>query len=222
MLHMVTTRKNVTAQQVFRLYYDNIYRLHGLPKAINSDHDTKFTSDFYRDSSVTIFLYITLKLTEKPNEQRVFQALCNHVNRAGSNWAKFVTTVEFAINSVVNMSTGKVLFEIIYCYLPRILPPVIHDDTPFAPTDFVESQMLHLLEIQDAIVVAKTEQSERTNRNQVGRSVCSSVGRVLVWPIGPDLSVGLSRFLDRGSVQVHSPVGHVWLHLKICRSYALD
>src|SRR5271170_2137459 len=34
-------------RQVARLYYDNIYRLHGLPKAIISDRDAKFTGDFW-------------------------------------------------------------------------------------------------------------------------------------------------------------------------------
>ena len=47
MVHLIPTTKNVTAQQVARLYYDNIYRLHGLPKAIISDRDTKFTGDFW-------------------------------------------------------------------------------------------------------------------------------------------------------------------------------
>ena len=33
--------------------------------------------------------------------------------------------------------------------------------------DFVEARMLHHLEAQDAIIAAKTEQSERTNRNRI-------------------------------------------------------
>ena len=46
MCHIIPTTKNVTAQQVARLYFDNIYRLHGLPRAIISDRDSKFTGDF--------------------------------------------------------------------------------------------------------------------------------------------------------------------------------
>ena len=47
MAHLIPTTKNVTAQQVARLYYDHIYRLHGLPSAIISDRDSKFTGDFW-------------------------------------------------------------------------------------------------------------------------------------------------------------------------------
>src|SRR5947208_16476250 len=47
MCYITPTMKNVTAQQVACLYFDNIYKLHGLPKAIISDRDSKFTSDFW-------------------------------------------------------------------------------------------------------------------------------------------------------------------------------
>ena len=39
--------KALLGQQFARLYYDHIYRLHGLAKAIISFRETKFTSDFW-------------------------------------------------------------------------------------------------------------------------------------------------------------------------------
>jgi hypothetical protein len=42
----------------------------------------------------------------------VLQILRNYVNRNGSNWAKFITALEFAINSAVSASTGKAPFEV--------------------------------------------------------------------------------------------------------------
>src|SRR5271155_1163122 len=44
--------------------------------------------------------------TERTN-RTVLQTLRNYVNRNGSNWAKYITTVEFAINSAVSASTGN-------------------------------------------------------------------------------------------------------------------
>jgi transposase InsO family protein len=172
MVHLIPTTKNVTAQQVARLYYDNVYRLHGLPKSIISDRDAKFTGDFWSTMQKlfgtdllmsTAYHPQTDGQTERTN-RTILQILRNYVNRNGSNWAKFITTVEFAINSAVNSSTGKSPFEIVYGYLPRILPPAIYDDSTPAAMDFVEARMLHHLEAQDAIIAAKTEQSERTNR----------------------------------------------------------
>jgi hypothetical protein len=115
MVHLIPTTKNVTAQQVARLYYDNIYRLHGLPKAIISDRDMKFTGDFWSTMQKlfgtdllmsTAYHPQTDGQTERMN-RTVLQTLRNYVNRNGSNWAKFITTVEFAINSAVNSSIGN-------------------------------------------------------------------------------------------------------------------
>ena len=175
MTHLIPTTKNVTAQQVARLYYDNVYRLHGLPKAIISDRDTKFTGDFWSTMQKlfgtdllmsTAYHPQTDGQTERTN-RTVLQTLRNYVNRNGSNWAKYITTVEFAINSAVSSSTGKVPFEVVYGYLPRILPPAIYDDSTPAAMDFVEARMLHHLEAQDAIIAAKTEQSAYTNRDRI-------------------------------------------------------
>jgi hypothetical protein len=89
--------------------------------------------------------------------QTILQTLRNYVNLNSSNWAKFITTVEFAINSAVSASTSKAPFKVVYGYLPRIIPPMLYNDSTSASMDFVEARMLHHLETQDAIIVAKTE-----------------------------------------------------------------
>ena len=47
MVHLIPTMTNVMAERVAKLYYDNIYRLHGLPRGIVSDRDTKFNGAFW-------------------------------------------------------------------------------------------------------------------------------------------------------------------------------
>src|SRR6266513_1361565 len=44
-------------------------------------------------------------------------------SRPESDWAQHIATVEFAISSSVNRSTGKAPFELLYGYLTRIFPP---------------------------------------------------------------------------------------------------
>jgi hypothetical protein len=48
MVHLVLTITNATAESVARLYFENVYRLHGLSKGIISDRDTKFTGAHWR------------------------------------------------------------------------------------------------------------------------------------------------------------------------------
>jgi len=94
--------------------------------------------------------------------------LRNYVNRSGSNWVKFITTVEFGI-------TNNAPFEVVYGYLPCILPPAIYDDSTPATIYFVEVRMLHHLKTQDAIIAAKTDQSEYSNRSRTDPASTSSV-----------------------------------------------
>src|SRR5437667_6454556 len=48
MSHLIPMTTNVKAEGVAKLYFEYIYRLHGLPKAIISDRDTKFTGSIWQ------------------------------------------------------------------------------------------------------------------------------------------------------------------------------
>ena len=46
-VHLVPTTTQVTAKEVVWLFLEEVMRLHGVPKSIVSDHDTKFTYTFW-------------------------------------------------------------------------------------------------------------------------------------------------------------------------------
>lgn len=48
MAHFVACKKTTNAVSVAVLFFHEIYRLHGLPSSIVSDHDTRFLSYFWR------------------------------------------------------------------------------------------------------------------------------------------------------------------------------
>ncbi len=48
MIHALPTTTDVKAPQLAQLFIDSIFRQHGLPQAIVSDRDPKFTSNFWR------------------------------------------------------------------------------------------------------------------------------------------------------------------------------
>ena len=45
--HFISFRKNFTAKDAARHYVNHVARLHGLPKSVISDRDSKFTSEFW-------------------------------------------------------------------------------------------------------------------------------------------------------------------------------
>ncbi|CAI7858787.1 unnamed protein product [Closterium sp. NIES-54] len=49
MAHFAACKKSITAEETARLFIATIVRLHGIPAAIISDRDTKFTSNFWRN-----------------------------------------------------------------------------------------------------------------------------------------------------------------------------
>ena len=48
MADYIPTHKSITSEGTVRLYFDNIFRLHGLPDSLVSDCGTQFTSGFSR------------------------------------------------------------------------------------------------------------------------------------------------------------------------------
>jgi hypothetical protein len=51
MTRLIPTTTNVKAEGVAKLYFDNIYKLHGLPRGIVSDRDSKFTGHVLASTS---------------------------------------------------------------------------------------------------------------------------------------------------------------------------
>ena len=46
MAYYIPTTSDVNSKQIAKLFFDNIFRLHGIPNSIVSDRDTQFTSEF--------------------------------------------------------------------------------------------------------------------------------------------------------------------------------
>jgi transposase InsO family protein len=132
--YAIATMKHTTLQKYYRRQLPscrnagNVTEI--LPKGIVSDRDSKFTGDFWVTIQKMLGTDLLMSTRVHPQtdgqsertNRTLLQILRNFVNRNGSNWAKFIGTVEFAINSAVNSSTDKAPFEIIYGYLPRTIP----------------------------------------------------------------------------------------------------
>lgn len=205
--HLIPTTTNVKAEGVAKLYFDQIYRLHGLPRAIVSDRDTKFTGAFWRTLQKMVGTDLMMSTTDHPQtdgqtertNRTIIQILRAFVNQVGSDWAQHLAAVEFAVNSAVSRSTGKAPFEVIYGYLPRSFPPIAFDHDNPASMDFMEDRMLAQLSAQDAIIAAKTEQSYHVNKHRKE---------------DPDIAVGQDIVVSNESQLQHLPKGRQKLAAK--------
>jgi transposase InsO family protein len=66
MVHLIATTTIVKAEGVARLYFEHVYRLHGLPKGIVSDRDTKFIGVFWRVLQKMVDIELMISTTDHP------------------------------------------------------------------------------------------------------------------------------------------------------------
>ena len=129
MVHFAATTTTVAAKETARLFRHNVFRLHGIPRQIASDRDTRFTSHFWKevcsllgiDQGIsTSFHPQTDGQTERVN--RILEDMLRHyVNPMENDWDEHLDAVEFAINNAWQESIRSTPFVMNYGLTP-VLP----------------------------------------------------------------------------------------------------
>lgn len=192
MVHFIPCKRTTDAVQVAQLFFREIYRLHGLPASIVSDHDTRFLSHFWRSLWRTANTYLNFSSAYHPQTDGQTEV----VNRSLGNllrslvgvhiksWDVKLCQAEFAHNHAVNRSTGYSPFKVIYGSVPHgpldllILPSNVQTHAT------VEEFINQLLEIHQQTISQLTASTAKykSQADQKRRSVDFSVGD-LVWAI---------------------------------------
>jgi hypothetical protein len=122
MTHFIPCKKTVTAPQVARLFWREIVRHHGVPSAILSDRDPRFTSNFWQAlwkllgtalPMSTAFHPQTDGQTERMN-RLMEEILRSYVNDVGNDWDEHLTAAEIAVNTSKHASTEFTPFRLNY------------------------------------------------------------------------------------------------------------
>ena len=129
MVHLLPCKKSISAAETAKLFWDNVVKLHGVPKILYSDRGTQFTSTFWKtlwDLTGTQLRYST---AYHPQTQGVVERMnavvgqllrCTIHENKGGNWEILLPTVELTINSLPNSSTGYSPFYLNYGYHPTV------------------------------------------------------------------------------------------------------
>ena len=122
MAHFVPTQTQINAPELALLFLDNIVRLHGFPRSIVSDRDTRFLSHFWRELfslTDTTLRFSTANhpqtdgQTERTN-RTLEQYLRIHARHNPVRWSKYITTAEIAYNNLTHSATGMTPFYLVY------------------------------------------------------------------------------------------------------------
>lgn len=127
--HFVPIAHPFTAASIAQVYMANIYKLHGVPKALVSDRDRIFTSKLWQ----SLFSLVGVKLqmssayhpqsdgqTERVNQCMETFLRC-FVNACPRNSFHWIHLAEFWYNTSWHSALFKSPFEVLYGHLPRQL-----------------------------------------------------------------------------------------------------
>nr|KYP34891.1 Transposon Ty3-I Gag-Pol polyprotein [Cajanus cajan] len=126
MAHFIPCHKIDDASNIARLFFKEVVRLHGLPKTIVSDRDTKFLSHFWKtlwSRLGTKLLFSTTCHPQTDGQTEVVNRSLSTMLRAvlkgnHKSWDEYLPHIEFAYNRVVHKTTKISPFEVVYGFNP--------------------------------------------------------------------------------------------------------
>jgi hypothetical protein len=124
--HFFAIATDFSATQVAELFFREIFRLHGLPKTIVSDRDSRFMSTFWQELFRLVGTALTPSTSYHPQmdgqteivNKWVEGYLRNYVAGQQKAWARWLHLGEYCYNTTQHTSIGMSPFRALYSYDP--------------------------------------------------------------------------------------------------------
>ena len=188
LVHLIPTVDTASAEDVARLFIDNIFALHGMPKRIVSDRDTRFTGTFW--SSMCDLWKVDRQLstayhpqtdgqTERTN--RTLEDMLRHwCSPAQDDWDDYLKLAEFACNNATHASTGETPFMLTFGQHPYTPASLFRLDAQGklrnpAANQFAAGMLEKVQKAKESLVAAQARQ--RCFADQRRRAVTYKIGQ---------------------------------------------
>jgi Chromo (CHRromatin Organisation MOdifier) domain len=193
------TYSTATAQDIAKLVYVSWYRHFGLPKAITSDWDKLFTSNFWKELHKRMKVSLRISSSFHPetdgsserSNKTMIEAIRHYVNLRHTDWADHLIHVEAAMNNSVNATTGKSPTKLVFGTTLRLFSSPRDLATPIqdlpAVFDYIQRIQGNIAVARDRHAEAKTKQTTYANKKRRP---------------DPDYKVGEKAYLERKDLRL--------------------
>jgi len=122
MMHFVAMTEGTLAEGLARLFWDNVWKLHGLPESVVSDRGPQFMAELTKKLNRMLGIKTKLSMvfhpqtdgqTERMN-QKLEQYLRSFIEYRQKDWPEWMAAAKFAINNKVHTATKVSPFIVNY------------------------------------------------------------------------------------------------------------
>ncbi|WVZ85221.1 hypothetical protein U9M48_032169 [Paspalum notatum var. saurae] len=190
---------------IWKLYIQNILRLHGAPLSIVSDRGPQFTARFWKSLQRTLDTKLDYSTAYHPQTdgqtKRVNQLLEDLLRPCvltyGPNWEDSLPFAEFSYNNSYQASIGMSHFQALYGRQCRT--PLMWEETGemqfFGPAMFVEAAE-NVAKVRENLRIAQSRQKSYADKRR--RELTFEEGEFVYLKVSPRR--GIKRFHTRGKL----------------------
>jgi len=128
MVHFIATTEKISAEGLARLFWDHVWKLHGLPESIILDRGVQFAAGMIKEVNNLLGIQTKLSMAYHPQtdgqteriNQELEQYLRVFIDYRQEQWPDWLGIAEFAYNNKIHTITKNSLFKVNYRQDPRM------------------------------------------------------------------------------------------------------
>ena len=174
MTHFVATTEGTSVEGLARLFWDNVWKLHGLPESVVSDRGPQFAAELTKELNwmlgvetklSTAFHPQTDGQTERMN-QELEQYLRLFVEHRQKDWPEWLALAEFAVNNKTHTATKVLPFIANYGRELRMGGDIRRKEKVESATEFVQKMKKVHEEAEAALRKTQKEMKRYADRGR--------------------------------------------------------
>ncbi|KAJ9509499.1 hypothetical protein QJQ45_001949 [Haematococcus lacustris] len=227
MVHFVPCKESMNAKGFARLFVDNVFKLHGLPKDMVSDRGPHFHNTFWHHVQKLLGMRGSLSSSYHPQSDgqterynRVLEEMLRHyISPTQADWPDYLSLAEFAVNNSWQESIKSTPFLVNTGQSP--ITPMLHSlpDKGRCPEGLSYATWWQEAVAKAKLCMQAAQQRQAAYANQDRRDVHYKVGQMVLLSIkNMRLKPGKARkLLPRfvGPFKVLDLVGQVAVNLQL-------